>query len=109
MKDLRGFLENWVFGLFGFEERTFITVKRLIATLIDEDKARIHSTIIDYENSDFYEFDLTIKKTPLSEHKIRQSDEDDTVIGKLISDYNTIEAYEKFWESKNKALREKKD
>lgn len=65
----REMLENWVYGLFGFEERTFIVIRKLIKDLLDNDFTGFKSEYIDYSDGETYQLNLEIKKIENNEPK----------------------------------------
>ena len=65
----REMLENWVYGLFGFEERTFIVIRKLIKDLLDNDLTGFKSEYIDYPDGETYRLDLQIMKIENNEPK----------------------------------------
>ena len=72
MNKKREMLENWIYGLFGFEERTFILIRKLIKDVLDNDFTGFKSEYIDYPDGETYQLNLEIKK-------IKQSDKPITV------------------------------
>lgn len=89
--ELKQALENWIYGLLGFEERTFIISRRLAGDVINHNEARLKSTYMDYTEMNEYTFDLRIVKKPLDNNvavKIDTIVEEDGIISKLLKQYD---------------------
>lgn len=70
MKKTRRMLENWLYGLLGFEEQTYMVCRNLVKDLMDNGSTGFCSEYIDYPNGETYRLDLQIRKIKNNEPTI---------------------------------------
>lgn len=57
-------LENWIYGLLGYEEQTFMIARNLTKDLTDNGRTGFKSELVDYPDGEKYVFELSLKKVP---------------------------------------------
>lgn len=83
MNKKRQMLENWIYGLLGFEERTFIIVGKLVKDLLDNGFTGFKSEYIDYPDGETYQLNLEIKKIEPSDKPITVKIDAEEVLKKI--------------------------
>ena len=83
MKKTRRMLENWLYGLLGFEEQTYMVCRNLVKDLIDNGSTGFRSEYIDYPNGETYQLNLEIKKIEQSDKPITVKIDADVVLKKI--------------------------
>ena len=95
MNKKRGMLENWIYGLFGFEENTFIIVRRLVKDLLDNGSTGFRSEYIDYPDGETYQLNLEIKKIKHTDKPITVKIDAEEVLKKIQEKKQSLELYDK--------------
>lgn len=57
-------IENWIYGLLGYEEQTFMIARNLTKDLTDNGRTGFKSELVDYPNGEKYVLELSLKKVP---------------------------------------------
>ena len=93
MKKTRRMLENWLYGLLGFEEQTYIVCRNLVKDLIDNGSTGFRSEYIDYPNGETYQLDLEIKKIEQADKPITVKIDAEEVLKKIQEEKLKINKY----------------
>ena len=86
--ELRFFLQNWIYGLLGWEEKTHKTARKLTNKLIEKGEVKIVSTYTDYEHNENYYFRLEISKKKFDDIPVTINVEDAGIVHKLIKEFD---------------------
>lgn len=64
-------IENWIYGLLGYEEQTFMIARNLTKDLTDNGRTGFKSELVDYPNGEKYVLELSLKKVPNKPIKVK--------------------------------------
>ena len=83
MKKTRRMLENWIYGLFGFEEQNYMVCRNLVKDLMDNGSTGFRSEYVDYPDGETYQLNLEIKKIEHTDKPITVKIDAEEVLKKI--------------------------
>lgn len=95
MDKKRGMLENWIYGLLGFEEQTYMVCCNLVKDLLDNGFTGFKSEYIDYPDGETYQLNLEIKKIEHKDKPITIKIDAEEVLKKIQEEKQSLELYDK--------------